>query len=545
MRAGTVLAGFGWACLMWAGCGSAGGGLRDASEARTEDPGPSLGRAPDGGAEPAPAPVQPVIPRAKCSPTADGPYWIEEGEALAFTARCGTGRSSGATRFELVFPPEGASLDPHTGAFSWTPALDQAAVYQLGIRDAATGDVGSVKIGVADAFDHPDNEPLADPLTYTEEYGLPVFHLSYESLSLSEYGPASVIYRGHPYAVTAKFRGATSAGFPKRSYTIEFPDTDEFSDPAVGFGNRDKLVLITSFNDVSYVRSALAFALWRRMDPGNIAVNTFHAVVYVNGRYWGLYTASDHIDSDLMKRSGLNKQGNLYKAVDKDANFSLDRREGDPKRSLAEGYEKKAGFPEEGEPGAFDDLEVLTEFVGSAPRATFRDQIRQYVHLRDYENWWILMTLILGYDSVSKNAYHYHDPNGGPFRFIPWDLDATLGQAWDTRRSPPRARPDFTVYNHLFARMLEEPAIADPLRERYLALLTGPLAREEVLALVDELAAGIRPVALRDERRWGETHRSYSLWDDRDDFLSHPDEIAYLRAWIAERWDSLLNEGLP
>ncbi len=542
MRRKSILAGMGWVVLTLAACVSPEEGR---FEFAPERPAPTE-HTPDSDRDRDPEPnPEPVTPRSHCAPTAGGPWWTEEGQPLSFTVRCGIRAVSNAARFELISPPEGAALDPRTGEFSWVPGLDQAAVYQLEFRDNSSGEVGWVKVGVADAFDHEDNEPLADPATYTEEYGLPVFHLSYDSISPTEYGPATLVYRGHLREIMAKVRGATSAEFPKRSFTLEFSDADEFEDPRVGFGNRDKLVLITSFNDLSYVRPRLAFELWRRMDPGNIPVNTFHAVVYVNGEYRGLYTASDHVDSDLMRRSGLNKQGNLYKAVHKDANFSLYHREGGRKSDLAAGFEKKAGLPKEGEPGDFDDLEELTRFVGSASDADFRAEIGQRIHLPDYENWWIFMTLVLGYDSVAKNAYHYHDPSGGPFRFVPWDLDATLGQAWDTRRSSPYEWTDFTGYNELFQRMLDEPSIAGPMLDRYRALLQGPMSKASVLSLLDQLTTEIRPAALRDERRWRRAHRSYGLWSDRDDFLNHEQEIQYLRGWIDRRWDTLLYDALP
>ena len=55
--------------------------------------------------------------------------------------------------------------------------------------------------------------------------------------------------------------------------------------------------------------------------PGGVQIRHFSAVVYVNGRYHGLYAVTDHVDVDLMAREGLGKGGNLYKAVDHGATF--------------------------------------------------------------------------------------------------------------------------------------------------------------------------------------------------------------------------------
>lgn len=489
-----------------------------------------------------PPPTTP--PGAKCAPIAGGPYWLTEGEDVSFTVRCALAWPQ--AKFEVIGLPAGASFDAASGAFAWTPAMNQAAVYELRVRETTTGEEVPVKVGVADAFDHDDNEPIADPAKYTEEYGLPVFHLSFEDkLHSSAYSPAQLVYRGHSYVIGAKYRGATSLSFPKRSYTLEFSDADEFKDPLVGFGNRDKLVLITSFNDNSYVRPKLAFDLWRRMDPQNIPVKTFFAVLIVNGKYWGLYTAADHVDSDLMRRSGLRKEGNLFKAFHADANFTNYMTTGEEKWAFWQGYEKKEGLPEEGQPGAMDDISELTEFVITSPDDELIEGLQQRLHLRDYENWWIFTTLILGTDSTAKNAYHYHDPLGGPFRYIPWDLDASFGQEWDTARTTAYWRADFGDKNGLFERMLDEPALIGPMRDRYRTLLQNELSKDEVLKLYDALQAQVRDVALRDERRWGDDYRTFERWSYRKDFLDYAGEAAYVREWIDERWDALKRDGPP
>lgn len=482
-----------------------------------------------------------------CRPVADGPFWLSEGETVEFDIRCDTGWSHAAMAFEVDALPEGATLDATTGRVSWTPGYDQAAVYQLTLRETHTGEAGVVKIAIADSFYSSKNVPLKDASAYTEEYGVPVMHLSSaEKLRSSVYTPAQLVYRGHTYSIQAKYRGATSLDFPKRSFTLEFTDADEFQDPQVGFGRRDKLVLVTTFNDNSYVRSRLGFEIWRRMDPqNNIQVKTFPVVVFLNGKYFGLYTAADKINSDLIRRQGLRKEGNLYKAFHADANFSLYMTTGEEKWSLAQGYEKKHGTPEAGQPGATDDIADLTEFVATSTDAELRGGLDDRVHVRDYENWWIFVTLILGTDSGGKNAYHYHDPQGGPFRYIPWDLDASFGQDWDTRRTSAEWRADFADRNELFRRMLADPALIGPLRTRYGQLLKGELSKDKVLALYDELQAQIAPVARRDERRWGAEYRSFYRWSDRHDLRSYDDEAAYVRQWIAERWDTFLQTGVP
>ncbi|QDE89262.1 hypothetical protein BHS06_10015 [Myxococcus xanthus] len=130
----------------------------------------------------------------------------------------------------------------------------------------------------------PGNVPIVDPAAYTEEFGL-----------------------------EAKDRGATSSVFPKRSRTLKFPDENLFSEPVFGngFEDRKRVVLITTFNDNSYMRSRLAFDVWSRMSPGHIHLRTFSAVLYANNQYVGLYTAADHVNKCLLAAHGISSAAGL------------------------------------------------------------------------------------------------------------------------------------------------------------------------------------------------------------------------------------------
>lgn len=510
-----------------------------------EQPSPN---SPDAGTPPPDAgPSEPPKP-ARCAPEGGSRHWLLEGEALTVTLRCGKGLTGPDLRFTVSPLPTGASVDEATGTFRWTPGKDQAAVWSLTITERTTGETGVLEVGVVDNWQAPGNKPITDPATYTEEYGLPVFHLFFpDKLTAGHYLPAQLVYRGHRFEMEAKYRGATSSVFPKRSLTFKFPENDLFNEPSQGHGftGRRKLVLITHFNDNSYLRPRLAFDLWNRMSPDHIQIKTYSAVLYMNGSYKGVFTVADHVDDDLMQRHGLSKVGDLFKADSADANFSRVDSKGVPKSNLHQGFEKKEGKPPEGWPGAFDGLNALTAFVSDSEDAVFREKRGEYLHPPDYEDWWIFNTLIDGTDSSAKNAYHYQarEPRS-PTRFIPWDLDASFGQGWDTRRHAPGAIQDFAADNLLFSRMLRDPAIAGPMRERYSELLRGPLSKEEVLRLIDGYVRELEASAQRDEAYWGVKYRTFERWADRTDFTTYQEEVEYIRRWVDERW-RLLERRLP
>lgn len=474
-------------------------------------------------------------PAIVCAPSGGGPYWVLEGEPVAITIVCTQGEGLPGDAFAIDPLPAGASYDPTTATLSWTPGLDQAAVYELGIAVDATGESTTVELGVVDAWDAPGNIPVVDPAIYTEEYGLPVLHLSTSpDINDAEYTPATAVYRGHTYTIEAKHRGAASLWYPKQSFTLEFDKDDKFDEPdfAGGFEDKRRVVLISTFDDNTFVRQRLAYELWNRLDSEHIQIQVYSGVVFLDGEYHGLYTFADHVDGYLMEDHDLYQDGNLYKARTHDANFRLDG-----KTTPHDGLTKEEGVPEQGQPGAFADLDALVTFVATSNDATFDAEVDARIDRRDYENWWIFVSLIMGDDSAGKNSYHYHDPAVGPWRFAPWDFNDSFGQTWQTARKGFDAHPeDYTWANELFVRLLDSAVFGAPLRARYDAVLHAAYDIDTVLALYDAMIDETAPSALRDEGRWGAEYIDYGGWNWRDDFLTSEQEVEYTRQWIIDRW---------
>ena len=341
--------------------------------------------------------------------------------------------------------------------------------------------------------------------------------------------------------IRARKRGAGFWGRSERGHegsTLKFAKDDEFHEPAQDFLGKRRIVLISTFDDNTYIRQRLAYELWNDLDPGHLQIQTYSAVVFLNNAYWGVYTVSDHVDRHFAEDQGLAESGNLYKARTHDANFRLTKAfSDDPKGNPHEGLTKEEGLPQNGEPGAYDDLDDLITWTANSSQQAFAAEVDARIDRRDYEDWWIFVTLIMGDDSAGKNAYHYHDPNGGPWRYAPWDFNDSFGQTWQTARKGFDAHPDGYVWaNELFARLLDDPGFGPALRARYAAALTDIYDVERVQDRVDELALEVVDSAHRDEELWAGQYQSYGGWNWRTDFVDHDQEMQYLRQWISDRW---------
>lgn len=511
-----------------------------------------------------------TAPTPKCNPTAD-PAWVEEGQTVTVQLRCATGRSLEANAFSMSELPEGALFDSNTATLTWTPTLAQGGVYQLPCVVSAFNETGSVKIGVADAFDQSANTPVTDPASYTEEYGLPVMHLTVPqaieanatdpATGKTAWIPATIVYRGHTYSAEAKYRGNSSLKYPKRNYSLRFADTDQFSEDIIpgAVKSRSHLELITTFDDPSQVRYRLALELWNRMDPKNVRIRQFSLVLYLNGQFWGLYAASDKVSASLFGHFGYSDLGNLYMGIDHNANFAKFRYnepkpqvETDLKTDLAQGYEKKDGTPVAGQTGAFDDIKALVDFIVNSDNASFVGQLASHVDSENYYNWFIHATAIQAFDTFGKNSLHYHDPTANsPWRIVPWDFNESFGQRWQTARFETSLNPADIVYqasggvgytnrNYLWRRIWNDATLSAELKSRYASMIRASLSKDTVLALFDAMAAQTAAGAKRDDRKWQTQYRTYFRNNRSNDFLDSAGEAAYVRAFIERRWTDLL-----
>ncbi|MFN7142354.1 MAG: CotH kinase family protein [Myxococcota bacterium] len=468
-----------------------------------------------------------VIADAGCDPGAPAVY-VQEGETATFTVGC-TGDGS-ATAFSAADLPEGATFDAASGTFTWTPDLDDAGYHRVLVTSVGDApDAGVVDVWVADAWADPSNTAV-DPRRYEEEFGLPVFHLDVPRATNDDEGvPTTMVYRGRPWALEIKYRGAASAYYPKRSYTLSFASDDEFDDEHEGFENRRKVVLTTLFDDNAYLRQLLCYELWSAMDPTRHDLQTFLAVVYVNGAYEGLYLVSDHVSGEYWEDHGYNEHGSLYKAVTHEANFYADY-SGTPKSSWGAGYEKQEGVLDD-----WSDLDAFVAFVAQSDDATFSARVEEFVDIEEIADWWILVRFTEADDSGGKNAYLYVDPEDGRFHHAPWDFNHSFGQTWQTERQPASTDYDFFWSNNLFRRLLADPVHGPVLEARMREQLATTFAADAIHGRIDAWLARAEPSAERDWAKWQEQYRGYGGWYWRSDWTSHDEEVAYLRAWIEER----------
>jgi len=494
-----------------------------------------------------------VLPVRSCLPQSDlaDPNFLE-GDTVTFGLHCAGDLAPADAVLSVVGLPDGATLDAGTWTLSWaTGPADGGKVellFSVRPKDGSSfPETLAVSFWVADNPALVDNVPV-DPLSYTEEWGLPVMHLQTHGALSESYGPTDVTWLGHSYPGQVKIRGAASSYYPKNSMTLKF-DTEQLDVPAWG-NTMNHVVLTTSFDDNSYVRQKLSYDQWAAIadfwGDDRILVRTQFVVVYMDGAYWGLYTMMDHVDNELVRQMGFDDTGDLYKAVDHDANFSLQASGGGAKTTLHQGYEKKEGDPLTD----FSSMDELVSFTGNSSAQDLVDHADAdgWFHLDEFMDWLLFVCYASADDSAGKNSYIYDDPGGSGYRYTPWDFNHSWGQGWYTYRISSSEYTEHTGYNRVFWAITSVPETDAEMWDRFRAMREpgGPFDPDWIRGQVDDYYTLIDPSAQRDWEKWGDSYHSYSGWSSArnaaHDWTTYTSEKAYVYRWLDDR--AALFEGM-
>jgi spore coat protein H len=296
---------------------------------------------------------------------------------------------------------------------------------------------------------------------------------------------------------TARFHGASSQGYPKKSYKLALDKAVAW----LGVAERANWVLNAAFIDPSLMRHKLSYDLFRSLSrPGapRFAASSGFVEVNVNGRYQGAYLLMERVDRALLalKRYDSNATDHacIYKAVDHAAFKSAGH----------DGFEQHE--PDPLVKAFWKPLDQLNRFVLGAKDSEFFDVekgIGAKLDLGNTIDFHLLILVTSNMDGFDKNLILARDApsaeNPKPrFFFVPWDYDATFGQAWHGGRFPPSA----WLSNRLFDRLLTDRSYRKRFAARWTELRKSEFALTTINRMIDENVRVLGAAADRNEARW-------------------------------------------
>jgi len=307
---------------------------------------------------------------------------------------------------------------------------------------------------------------------------------SYElerNLWTDRFVPAAMKVAGRSVPVRVRYRGGHTRHYPKRSYeVVRGGRTYHYN---------------AEYDDPSLIRNALSFRFFEWLKVPS--PRTRHVLLYRNGEPLGVYLEIEGVERRFFRKRGIGC-ASLFYAVNEDAGFGLhgSGRSRDTSALLA-GYEHKAGGSlERKRLAAF--IRGIHEHEGTAAVS----YLNRHLDTDNYLRWLAGAVLTGNYDGFEQNFALYRHRKTGKFRIIPWDYEGTWGRNCygDIVSS---GLVDVEGYNHLTAKLLEQPVF----RARYKAILAsalkGPFTERKLMPIVNRMIARLAPHIRRDAtRRW-------------------------------------------
>lgn len=360
-----------------------------------------------------------------------------------------------------------------------------------------TGPLTITSTGVIRAASFRENHTRSEVLSLSyilnEEHALPVVSLVCDGEKM--FGERGVYYTPHeeieiPAAVMlygedgslrtdcgVKLHGATSKFVQeKKSLKLSFRDryggalhSDLFGNGVTEF---DSVLLRTAQegDSSSYMRDALMHEVAKECFPALPAQDHRYVVLYINGRYWGLY--------NLREAHSAEHYANHYGTLPE----TVKQWQGKwPADSMAEEIYRFA----------------ITHDLSKQENYEF---VAGHVNIDSVVAWLILQDYSGNIDFNSPNMRFYWSEEDQQLRYGLSDLDLGL---FTEGNLPSLTTRGYYAYNRLAGALWKNADFRKAFCLQLNDALHGPLSDEAMLERIDRFADGIRPEIAREKTRWG------------------------------------------
>ena len=363
-----------------------------------------------------------------------------------------------------------------------------------------------------------------------------------------------------------KVQGASSASLAKKNYTLHL---DRKIELIPGYGKQKKYVIKADMTDFSHVRNVGCAKLWGEVrktrikaddaikvndtdyltdnagnhitgeaDPqlsigGNYgAVDGFPIALYINDKYWGLYSFNVPKDAWMAKMSPHSKS----EAIVSTDWTALD------KTTRLDGTDMEIEFcGTKDTDWVFSSINALIDALKASytTKEAFDQEIDKHLDVDSAIDYYVYSAAIGNTDGVLRN-YLFQTWNRTKWYIAAYDLDMTFGRtpdlhSWlspvyngDSSRRGGTTLTNLAGGNRLFHQLWKFHK--EDIITRYKELVAGPLSSGAVSTLLTNFAAPIPDALLsQEDKTWPQT------------LLSGTNNLSQIRWWYMEHINFLTN----
>ena len=382
-------------------------------------------------------------------------------------------------------------------------------------------------------------------------------------------GPGNLTYMAGPPNVCAGNigigrRGASSAGYPQKPYSLETRDGSgaNLDVSLLGMPEENDWVLLSNYNDRSLMRNELAYHLARQL--GQYAPRTHLCEVLLDSAYRGIYVLAEKIKRDGGRVDIAKLTGDENEGDDVTGGYILQQDHHDPDNSFQSNYS----------PIDHPDFDVhfvyeypapdtitspqrayIAAFVDSLETALYGDDFidpgigyRKYLDVPSFINYFLVNELSRNNDGFKKSVFFHKDKasNEGRLKAGPvWDFDWAWKNVWGCDMFD---NTDGSGWAHLindcptdnyscgwYLRLLQDSTFANELRCTYDQYRATDLSYESISAYIDSVGARVQNAQARHFEKWPILGTSGPAPEVLACAVTYNAELDTLKHWIAQR----------
>lgn len=321
-----------------------------------------------------------------------------------------------------------------------------------------------------------------------------------------------------------RHRGASSLRFPKKQFRVKLREFSIGGDVSnnnlslLGLREDDDWILYSPYNDPEKMRNTLSNNLWHDVmaenNPHDVNTGTEgrFVEVFIDGKYWGVYTLLHPIDAKQLDLTRKNSpESDFYYRSYSHREFDID-----DFTHFDTGYRRGRFELRDPEPnGQPYQWEPLVKHMESLDfdQAGLRTYVEDYAYLPNLIDYYLFFILLQATDNDTKNHNYIARFEGETHRMIesPWDLDLTWGLRWrenhdrlsdvsrDVTHNPQPGQSHVTrsIQNG-------DQEVIDMVKDRYSELRATDWSEESLMGRIDAFESDLyhSGASLRDFSRW-------------------------------------------
>tara|TARA_B100000809_G_C15128050_1_gene527139 strand:+ start:322 stop:1587 length:1266 start_codon:yes stop_codon:yes gene_type:complete len=270
-------------------------------------------------------------------------------------------------------------------------------------------------------------------------------NVTLKNLSFGEYIPAKIsTTNAKQQNFKIKYRGNSSAGYDKKSFSIKFQEKVAFKQLDSSY----KWKLNADYIDKTLMRNKLSYDLFKAFSEKNISPKTTYVLLKLNGSPQGIYVLTQRVDENLLQLNKNDSSTRIFKAppisipTEKHNQkhkdylgfsqwnpFYEDFSEKAKEKLIKQAYYNQR-YPKIRESDKKKDVHEITEFIFSSSDNDFSNPeiFNSFFDIESLIDWHLLLLVTNNADGLIKNFYIYKQNKSEPYKICPWDYDHSFGR---------------------------------------------------------------------------------------------------------------------